>query len=196
MCPDHELLSAHVDGEVPSPWSERIEQHLAVCHACAEAAERYRNAGFLLREHASPEEIAIVDRLRDRLDESFRRYPSGASGPAAATGSRIWRRSISLPFPLAVAAALAILLLSGVATTVWLRPAKPAIESISASEIAAPIAQPASMDDLLRFLDSQNAQATLTIRLPTGTTFDNPGRPVIMRASDSALILPVNGGSP
>ncbi|MBU1079772.1 MAG: zf-HC2 domain-containing protein, partial [Spirochaetes bacterium] len=35
MCPDRELLSAWADGEVPSPWRETIDRHVAACESCA-----------------------------------------------------------------------------------------------------------------------------------------------------------------
>lgn len=38
------------------------------------------------------------------------------------------------------------------------------------------------MDSILRFLDSQNAQVTVTINLPSEATFSQPGNPVIVRA--------------
>ena len=43
MCPDRGLLSAYVDGEVPSPWKERLAAHLSECPSCAAQAARFGN---------------------------------------------------------------------------------------------------------------------------------------------------------
>jgi len=41
-CPDSDLYSAYVDNEVPSPWKEKLESHIASCPDCRKRAERYR----------------------------------------------------------------------------------------------------------------------------------------------------------
>ena len=40
-CPDSDLFSAYVDGEVPSPWKEKLEEHIASCRECTERTNRY-----------------------------------------------------------------------------------------------------------------------------------------------------------
>jgi anti-sigma factor RsiW len=40
-CPDSDLYSAYTDGEVPSPWKEKLEAHIASCPACQRRAGRY-----------------------------------------------------------------------------------------------------------------------------------------------------------
>ncbi|HHU36509.1 MAG TPA: hypothetical protein GXZ47_04680 [Treponema sp.] len=47
-CPNSDLFSAFVDGEVPSPWSEKLEKHIASCSKCAERTERYKRLHLLL----------------------------------------------------------------------------------------------------------------------------------------------------
>lgn len=41
-CPDSDLYSAYVDNEVPSPWKEKLESHIASCPDCRKRTERYR----------------------------------------------------------------------------------------------------------------------------------------------------------
>jgi len=40
MCPEPQLLSIYMDGELPSPWKEKMEAHLRECPECA---QRYKN---------------------------------------------------------------------------------------------------------------------------------------------------------
>jgi hypothetical protein len=50
------------------------------------------------------------------------------------------------------------------------------------------------MEDLLRYLDARDGQITLTIKLPSGTTFGSAGKPVIMRSG--RVIRSPAGGAP
>jgi anti-sigma factor RsiW len=203
MCPDRDLVSAYVDGEVPSPWRERLEEHLASCSGCAALAAGYRALGESLRA-AAPDESAALARGRERLEAllggmaparadppSLRRGAEGAFSGAA------WRRSVRLPLPLAAAAALIVLVLGGATTVLALKPhAGASIQAVASGELASPQAQPASMDELLRYLNSSDGQVTLTINLPTGTTFGSAGKPVIMRAGQAIRGTTVGGRSP
>ena len=52
------------------------------------------------------------------------------------------------------------------------------------------------MDELLRYLNAGDGQVTLTINLPTGTTFGSAGKPVIMRAGSAVKGMTVGGSAP
>lgn len=195
MCPDRDLVSAYVDGEVPNPWKERLEEHFASCPKCAALAARYRELGQAFRAEGSEAAalVAAQERNRVRLDSLLVSAPESAvRGQRRATSLRdevssIRGRAISLPIPLAAAAAILVLLLGGTTAALALRMnAKgSAVQAAVASGEIAPAAQaraqPASMDELLRYLDSSDGQITLTINLPSSTTFGSAGKPVIMR---------------
>jgi anti-sigma factor RsiW len=192
MCPDRDLVSAYVDGEVPSPWRERLEEHLAACPDCAAIASGYARLGARLKAELASDEVArdeagCLERGRLRLDALLQGLP-GAVRADRSPPWKDWRRSVSLPLPIAAAAALLVLLLGGATTLLALRPSRGAqIQSVASGEITPqPLeasAQPASMDELLRYLDARDGQVTLTIKLPSGTTFGSAGKPVIMRGS-------------
>lgn len=40
-CPNKDLLSAYIDGELSSPWKEKIEQHIKECNACRHVHRKY-----------------------------------------------------------------------------------------------------------------------------------------------------------
>ncbi len=209
MCPDRDLISAFVDGEVPSPWRERIEEHLASCGDCASLASGYAALGERLRADPLADEAAALARGRARLDALLDRLSAGGDSETSAIDGKVfvvsrkaWRRSVSLPLPLAAAAAILVLLLGGATTLLALRPGKggAAIQAVASGEIAPPASQPraqaASMDQLLRYLDAQGGQVTLTIKLPDETTFGSAGKPVIMRSGQVVKGMPVGGSSP
>jgi anti-sigma factor RsiW len=224
MCPDRELLSAYFDGEVPSPWRERIARHLESCAACTRTLERYSGLAATLQDRSSRSDASQGDaslpdapqaaaargdsaetaeallRVRSRLAARFGRIfsqsspggaPEGAAGGEEAAGiagpaskqgglSGLWSRELKVRLPVAAAAALVIAALAAFASVLYLRPEREALRALAATEIA-PSSQSASFEEILRYLESQDAQATLTIRLPSNATFDAPGQPVIMR---------------
>jgi anti-sigma factor RsiW len=207
MCPDRDLISAFVDGEVPSPWSERLEEHLESCPDCAALAKSYASLGENLRADASsPASDAALARGRVRLDDLLSALPSGSERPARAPKRRFafasgeaWRRSISLPLPLAAAAAVLVILLGGATAALAFRPVKGVpSQAIASGEMIQrqSLAQPASMDELLRYLDSSQGQVTLTINLPTNASFGSTGQPVIVREGQVLKGTTVGGNSP
>ena len=210
MCPDRELLSAYVDGEVPEPWNERLARHLASCDSCAKAAEKYRELSRRIKtaDFASEglDESAVLGRLGERLDEELaglepagRGRGPGGRGPGASRfrRSEVWRRRVALPLPAAAAAAIivvALLVLSVLglsspgrgapAPALAAAPSESAIQATAtaAAELPPAAAQSANMDELLRYLDSKNGEVTVTIRLPTGSSFERLGAPVLQVA--------------
>jgi anti-sigma factor RsiW len=197
-----------VDGEVPSPWKERIAAHVASCPGCAARVERYRRLSGLLSGAASVDESAVVSRIEARLGgrlDGRIDAPLAAGLAAAATGlaaaatgpsledadasrsdhPRFWGRNIPLPLPVAIAAAAIFLFFAGVAASTFIRPAKPDVQTLAASEIKPADSQAANMEALVHYLESQNAQVNLTIQLPSGTTFDSSGKPFVMKATDA-----------
>ena len=203
MCPEPGLISAWVDGEVPSPWKERIAAHVATCAECAARVARYRRLSGLLSDGTPADESAIVSRvearLGGRLDGLIEPPLSASPVGLAATADmpregldaplpghpRFWGRNIPLPLPVAIAAGAIFLFFAGVAATTFIRPAKPAVQTLAASEIKPTDSQAANMEALVHYLESQNAQVNLTIQLPSGTTFDSSGKPFVMKATDA-----------
>ena len=54
-CPDKDLYSAYVDGELQSPWKEKIEAHLASCEKCSVIVDSYKKMSLKLSENSFPE---------------------------------------------------------------------------------------------------------------------------------------------
>jgi len=213
MCPDRELLSAYADGEVPNPWKDRIAEHLAGCASCAQAVAGYASLGRRIREEPCPDEAAILARGRARLEQSLERARGSVPNTRRFAPARLppawglsWGRSVTLPLPLAAAAGLAFLIAAAFALSGLLMPAPGSRPALAAAEIESGEMQQVSMDNILRYLDSQNAQVTVTINLPSEATFSESGKPVIVRAPKSGAagsykgeavpIPPAQGGAP
>lgn len=54
-CPDKDLYSAYVDGELRSPWKEKLEIHLASCEKCSKIVDSYKKISLKLSENSFPE---------------------------------------------------------------------------------------------------------------------------------------------
>lgn len=54
-CPDKDLYSAYVDGELLSPWKEKIEAHLQSCEKCKLIVNFYRKMSLSLSKASAPE---------------------------------------------------------------------------------------------------------------------------------------------
>ncbi|MDR1747454.1 MAG: zf-HC2 domain-containing protein [Spirochaetaceae bacterium] len=71
-CPEQDLHSAYVDGEVNSPWREKIEAHLASCESCRESVAKLEGLRNVLRgdiHNMTAEELSrSFGKLRAKMD--------------------------------------------------------------------------------------------------------------------------------
>jgi len=105
MCPDREILSAYLDGEIAPPWDDAMAYHIASCDKC-----RAVIAGLQSTQRALQREPAVD--WQESMERVRRRILTGESlQPRRVT---LWRRQVSLPLPVTVLAA-ALLLTLGIA---------------------------------------------------------------------------------
>jgi anti-sigma factor RsiW len=104
MCPDREILSAWLDGEIDAPWDRALEEHVGSCPECRVLLERLEAVRRTLLEAPVPDWRPAMERVRSSLV---------ARGFASEKAAPVWRRRVSLPVPLAVAAGLLVMLLAG-----------------------------------------------------------------------------------
>ncbi len=176
MCPDEALLSAYYDGEVPSPWKERIEAHLEECGECRARMEGFSRVSRFLREGEEPEaEVQdSLNRIHSQMGHGEGRTPSPG----------VWHRRISLPLPAAAAAAV-LLLLGGLLPAVLGRSGggagtRPVAESSQAIEW-----EEQDLESLLRTLESdQDFYQEVEWQLPEGSRLSGDGRSRLIREVD------------
>jgi len=53
MCPDTQLLSIYMDGELPSPWKEKMESHLSECSECREKFKNFKHVQEFLKKNTN-----------------------------------------------------------------------------------------------------------------------------------------------
>ena len=138
MCPDKQLLSVYHDGELPSPWKEKMAAHLQGCAACQAVVASYARLSAVLRTEAAEGPDAKVDegldadvkadakalvmtepahdRVWARLSEQAARRDTEQSGRRRSAFPRFPRlvsgtfsRRIEVPLPVAAAAAVLVL---------------------------------------------------------------------------------------
>jgi len=179
-CPNPDLLSAFFDGEVESPWLERIQRHVQACHSCQQTVVRLQALRRKLLSDEEPPVEGPFERTRQRLQ----------SLPSAGWRHRrrsLWRTRISLPVP-AIAAVFAVLLgMGGLLIFLGTRPNFPFMSikrqpsGITEVQIAAPIED---LEQLLKSLDKEPGYEQIIITLPADTEFLQFGEPRMLRADD------------
>ncbi|GAB1457727.1 hypothetical protein MASR2M48_30350 [Spirochaetota bacterium] len=66
MCPDRELLSAWVDGEIPSPWSDSIDRHVGACSSmCTAVVAAMETQTLFSSDRASMDEASLVAKSKN-----------------------------------------------------------------------------------------------------------------------------------
>ncbi len=198
MCPDPSILSAYSDGEVPSPWAERLAAHVAGCPDCAAKIASFDRLSSALS--SSPDAAAIEAaqaRVSSRLESVLSKAPAAAGKP--------WRRYLVVPLPLVAAAAALLVAAIPTATYVASRLGRsaPAVASTADPRIADPRAVPVSADpghaepsaefadfaSLLDYLNEQEGYIRITVDIPPNRNLAPGGPAEIMKVSD-----PSSGG--
>jgi anti-sigma factor RsiW len=168
------MISLYHDGELPSPWKEKLESHLADCSGCALRLGRLRRLSGLLGENADysvePARIRVWRRLRD------------PAVPALIWPRPLWSRSVRVPLPLLFGAA-ALLLAFGVFFVGNPRRAAPADTALSAldTQTLVPVTD---LNGIWQYLGNDDSGDIVIIRLPESRSFNSYGEPAIIRAAE------------
>lgn len=182
MCPDDELLSAYCDGEVPSPWKERIEAHAAVCSKCSARIQTYVELHTMLNSLDTVEEKEAFDAARQRVLAGIQSkefdFTKKSTGTFGHRFFEFWTRPIVLPMPVAAAALVVIAFLGGLSLGVLNPHAKDA--TVLASAVQTLPASNASFESILQFAESQTSPQTVTIRVQKDALIIQQGTPVIV----------------
>lgn len=196
-CPDPDLYSALLDGEVPSPWKEKLEAHLARCPSCAARFKAYGRIMTAIRAsqktpEASAEWLeASRARLESRMASSGLSFAPQGAGSLPFTGGsnrRDWTHSIvRLPLPALAAMLIAALVLPASVVLLASNAKQPAATGIAAMLPAqqlqvsqnSPVYSPDSLPQSItgKFLVSDGRLFSMVDYAkqfaPDGTLFDN-----------------------
>jgi anti-sigma factor RsiW len=172
MCPDRELLSAWLDGEVPSPWRETIDAHLHGCARCAGLVQGYKELSASLLAAAEGHEDEAKAKVLARIHAS------------APRNRFFWTRRVSLPLPAAAAAAIALGALAFALALSGARTAELRMAMQNAVQSAPSVASSVGMEGILEYLARQDAGVNITITLPAGSSEQASGEPFMIREAD------------
>jgi anti-sigma factor RsiW len=181
MCPDRQILSVYLDGELPSPWKEEMAAHLSKCAECRTKLEQYRKLSAFItgdREDLS----GARDRVWLELGKSV-----SVPGRTRTGGRRFWRQSVAVPLPALIASAAVLVLTFTLAVTNFTAKKAAPVDTTIAAGInldVQEIVPVADMNSFLQYLGDEETPDFLIIRLPETRTFSNPGQPTIIKASD------------
>ena len=205
MCPERQIISVYVDGELPSPWREKLEAHLESCGECRVALAKYKNLNGCMLELPEKTVEAARERVWEKLASSgisesigqpIKQNREEISQRQIRAVKKVWNSRISLPLPAAAAACLIIAVFLAVAGT---RVSRQSIPQEIPQEIAvsAPIQEymPLFGDDqdilpiqdingVLQYLSSQEYGDFVVLRLPETRTFSRIGEPALINATD------------
>lgn len=186
MCPDESLLSAFVDEEIPSPWKERMESHVAGCEYCTRKTDALRS---LKRSLLSCDDEAALRALSEAKLRIAASIDFGKPGRVLGEGfagqlGRLWARRVPMPIPLLAAAAAVLVFLVGMSFSVFSSLSRSSGAMASASRLISP--QPASFEMLTQSLRQYSAQPIM-IEMPQESLFSQLGNPVIVSSQDAGV---------
>ena len=189
MCPDQQLLSIYLDGELPSPWKEKIQNHFSQCPACKEKFENFHQLHNLLNDDksASWTSADMSEQAKKRVWEKFEARRSFRPR------SNVWQRRISIPLPAAAAAAVVVMLLAVFWLRVGIAPGQTAPADKSNFTLAAEMEKiddipgvipAADMSGVLQYLAPAASGTNIIILQLPDQSFFRAGEPEIIRAAD------------
>jgi hypothetical protein len=187
MCPDKQLLSVYYDGEIPSPWKEKMASHLAVCDSCRAAVDAYGALSKTLHD-----DVPIA--------ASPRRWEPEAARPLGTRRLALRTRRLALPLPFAAAAAVALVVLG--AALLLAAGFRHPVDTRTVAEGIALEAQImpeiSTMGDALRFIESdelfaESQSSYVIMRMPENKTFYNFSNPQIRNAANTPSSWSIEG---
>ena len=194
MCPDRQILSLYFDEELPSPWKEKMETHIGSCEKCQSDLAKYHR----LRAVLEGDRIAVSEELKSRVwDKTVSGTAEGLNNFIHARRKEFapvkerhvfWNRSVSLPFPAAVAAAavfilVAFLALQGIRSPGTAGIQEPGIVAGIGTGVQGIVPAP-DMNSLFQYLSMEAMSDFVIIQLPETTSFSSSGEPALLRAAD------------
>jgi predicted anti-sigma-YlaC factor YlaD len=178
MCPDRDILSASIDGEIGSPWQEAIEAHLAACADCRALVEGMQATRRTLQREEQPDWRGPMERVRRGIL---------AHATARLASVSLWRRRLTVPLPVAVAAAALIVCIGAALIMVSVRSTVGHVRITKAPaggteiQISAPIGD---LESLLRSVGGEDPTQEEIIALPKNVRLLPVGEPRMGKAAE------------
>ena len=163
MCPDDATLSAYYDEELDAATTASVSAHVAGCDRCQGVVSSFALLSGSLQVPSLPVG-------RSSVIESKRHVAARAIllGPTT-----LWGRSLSVPLPIAAAAAI-ILIFAGLLLNIGRRSTTSARVDSGGSVL----------DSIVQYLDARTPASPVVFNLPESATFRVVSEPVFVRAAE------------
>jgi hypothetical protein len=202
MCPDPQLISVYYDGELPSPWKEKMESHLAFCQKCQQRLDSYGLFSPHKQELGNRGLLDAQQRVWKKFEEKTGIGSTQPESPYPYVYSRkpqyvnFWGRRLSVPLPAAAAAAALFIIAITLLWAVQAREQKTMPHLTVASEEFS--LWPSAIDGfdtqgmvpvtdlsgVIQYLGSRDSGDIVILRLPETRSFISSGEPAMIRAAD------------
>lgn len=186
MYPNPELLSAHLDKEVPGPWDGMIAQAIEADPGTFAEYDRFRRLQTAVRSLPGPD----VDEAKDRVYRAVvARTAMHSRRPIP-----IWRRRV--PVTVAAAAGVVAAMLGALvvyAVTAAQGPAGLQMSDEGRIDVTINV-DDEGLEEVIRWLNARNEIGQVSIELPETPRFQFQGEPTLMRSSDFNAFIDEGGG--
>lgn len=177
MCPNHELLSAWLDNEVPSPWKESLDSHINSCKSCKTVItemEAIRKA-FVVEQSGID---ATAEKARLVCYEKLEPLLLNTRITKLRTGRLL------IPAPV-VAAALVVFAILGFAFfDLRHKNTELRMAVLRAQEAGSLISSGLGIETVIDFVSRQSGSVNININLPPEAFGSSAGEPFIIREAD------------
>jgi len=193
MCPEPQLLSIYLDGELPSPWKEKMQEHLTQCPECKAKLDNFKHLQELFNNDKLSSSENKIFTEQELLETQERVWKKIEDQKLYTPRFGLWQRRVSIPLPAAAAAAIILALLAAL----WIR--GPGSSGITNQQMASTI-NPANfllasdeeiqsmpttdMSGMLQYLTPEGSTNIIILQLPESQNFFKSGEPAIIRATD------------
>ena len=184
MCPERQMISLYHDRELSSPWKEKMEAHLDSCEECRAILASYRR----LETDLENLPVETIEAAGERVWNKLLPLAGRDSLPVRRTRVRVWNRNVTLPLPAVAAAAVFVIVLFVAFFTMGgkTQPLSLPYDSMAVMGLddwgTIPIQQ--DMNEVMRYLSSQDNGDFMVIRLPESRRFSRTGEPALINAAD------------
>lgn len=111
ICPDKVVISEYIDGQLPSPWDEKLKTHLAECEECSAYYQKHKKYSEVL-SGMGREVVENFDYDLSLKKLNAKLYSKKAiEKDFETTDKSFWQKTVRLPVPIIAAAALIMIFL-------------------------------------------------------------------------------------
>lgn len=111
ICPDKIVISEYVDGQLPSPWDEKLKTHLAECEECRSYYEKHKQYSEVLRGMGREVVEGFDYNLSLQKLNAKLHSKKAFEKDIETTDKSFWQKTVRMPIPIIAAAALIMVFL-------------------------------------------------------------------------------------